>query len=371
MALTGDHPGPPLAPATAAAAVADEAGARFGVDASVLGERAALGGLGRQGRTSCGGATRLLRARDGWVALSLARPADMASVPALLGVDASWPDIEAAVADRPVATLVADAVLLGMACGAVGRETGPFATTGAGRGATRSVTDLRVVDLSALWAGPLCAHLLGSAGACVVKVEDVRRPDGARGGPPAFFDLLNGGKASVALDFSSSDGRARLRALVDSADIVVTSARARAFEQLGLSPHDVPGTDRVWVAVTAYGWDVDRIGFGDDVAASVGLVAWGDDDVPRFACDAVADPLCGLLAAEAALAAAVAGGRWFVDASLAGAAGRGVPVARPAVAAEAVEGGWSLGPYPVREPTARPPAEPARPLGADTEAVVP
>ena len=37
-----------------------------------------------------------------------------------------------------------------------------------------------VVDLSALWAGPLCAHLLGLAGARVVKVESLGRPDGAR-----------------------------------------------------------------------------------------------------------------------------------------------------------------------------------------------
>ena len=45
------------------------------------------------------------------------------------------------------------------------------------------VTGLLVVDLSALWAGPLCGGLLAGAGATVVKVESTHRPDGARRGP--------------------------------------------------------------------------------------------------------------------------------------------------------------------------------------------
>ncbi|MEA3076028.1 MAG: hypothetical protein QOF60_936, partial [Actinomycetota bacterium] len=54
MALTGDAGGPPLAPATAAAVVAN----------GLLADRAALAGLSRQGTTSCGGSARLLPARD-------------------------------------------------------------------------------------------------------------------------------------------------------------------------------------------------------------------------------------------------------------------------------------------------------------------
>ena len=86
-----------------------------------------------------------------------------------------------------------------------------------------------VVDLSSLWAGPLCAHLLGLAGARVVKLESTRRPDGARSGPPDFFSLLNAGKASVALDFGTRCGRGKLRRLLERADIVVESARPRAL----------------------------------------------------------------------------------------------------------------------------------------------
>ena len=61
-----------------------------------------------------------------------------------------------------------------------------------------------MVELGSLWAAPLCGSLLAAAGADVVKVESIGRPDGARRGPPAFFDLLNGGKRSVALDLRPS-----------------------------------------------------------------------------------------------------------------------------------------------------------------------
>ena len=61
-----------------------------------------------------------------------------------------------------------------------------------------------MVDLSSLWAGPLCGQLLATAGADVVKVESTgparRRPSW----PAAFFDLMNGPKRSVALDLATS-----------------------------------------------------------------------------------------------------------------------------------------------------------------------
>ncbi len=54
--------------------------------ASLLAGRAGLLGLTRGGRVSAGGATRLLAARDGWCAITLSRPDDVAAVPALLQV---------------------------------------------------------------------------------------------------------------------------------------------------------------------------------------------------------------------------------------------------------------------------------------------
>lgn len=397
MWLTGDADAPPLAPPTTAAVVLDAALAPFGLDAGVLGERAAHLGLVRSGNRSCGGSTCLLKAADGWAALALARPDDVASLPALfevdpgeIDVDDPWQAVTALVAERPAAEVVDRAAMLGMAASRVGERRHPSPADGMvfGQGPARPRTRVRempggaavpslVVDLSALWAGPFCTHLLGRVGARVVKVESTTRPDGARAGVAGFHDLLNAGKESVALDVATVEGRVRLRDLVDAADVVVTSSRARAVEQLGLDPDAFldGGTDRVWVAITGHGWSVDRVGFGDDAAAAAGLVAWGDDGRPRFAGDAVADPVCGALAASAALAAWQRGGRAFVDVSLAGAAAEVMPAELeapvPATAADADgDGGWTLDGAPVVAPVAREPGGAAAALGADTDRVL-
>jgi hypothetical protein len=93
MSLTGwpGRPalGPPralvpglLATASALRRRSRQLGREVDVDpVALLGERAALSGLTRNGQVSCGRATRLLRAADGWLAVTLARPDDLASIP--------------------------------------------------------------------------------------------------------------------------------------------------------------------------------------------------------------------------------------------------------------------------------------------------
>jgi crotonobetainyl-CoA:carnitine CoA-transferase CaiB-like acyl-CoA transferase len=378
MDLTGDPGGPPLALDWPSGATVGARAGRFGLDASVLAERAAIRRLRRAGRRSCGGRTRLLRARDGWVALGLARDEDLQLLPALLGVEArdlddAWVSVERAVADRDALELEEGASLLGACVSAVGRSTGPMLAAGTPRAGRRRSTAPLVVDLSTLWAGPLCTHLLQRGGAEVVKIEDPARPDGARYGPADFYDLLNAHKSSVALDLRSPSGRSQLLDLLRAADVVVTSARARAFEQLGISVDEVltARTDAVWTAITAYGWSSNRVGYGDDVAAGAGLVAWHPSDgEPRFAADAIADPLCGLEAAARTLDCLEQGGRWFLDASLAGAVTATRPASAPATFATGLDGRWSHDGEPVARPRARRPETRARPLGADTEHVL-
>jgi crotonobetainyl-CoA:carnitine CoA-transferase CaiB-like acyl-CoA transferase len=157
-----------------------------------------------------------------------------------------------------------------------------------------------------------------------VKVESRHRPDGARRGPAAFFDLLHGGQEAVAVDFHHEDGRAALRRLLGAADVVVEGSRPRALEQLGIVAEKVlagsvaGGGPRVWVSITGYGRAApgrDRVAFGDDAAAAGGLVVW-DETGPCFCADAVADPCAGIVAAAATLRALSAGGRWLLDISM-------------------------------------------------------
>jgi hypothetical protein len=358
MALTGEAGGPPLAPPTSAAAALDDVLEPFGLDAAVLGERAAMWGLTRNGRRSCGGATSLLAARDGWVALSLARPDDVVSLPAAFGVEAddaatAWPLVAAVVDELAAADAAARAQLLGMAASVVGGGGGTWEVRHVVRGGGAHTRPPAVLDLSALWAGPLCGHLLSRVGAAVTTVEDARRPDVTRTAHPDFHHLLHAGHGHEAVDLGTARGRAALARLVDEADVVISSARQRAIRQLGLSPEHFleQHGDRIWVAITGHGWDDDRVGFGDDAAAAAGLVARTDDG-PTFAGDAIADPLCGSFAAAAVWDAWAEGGRWFVDASLSGAAARVVGTG-PTRPAERRADGWAIDGVGVRAPQRR------------------
>ncbi len=352
MALSGLADGPPVVPPAALAtcvahvtgslsALAGERWAGGALDgAALLGERAAIFGQHRQGRTSPGGTCKLIRSASGWIAVNLPRATDWECVPAWLEGEVAardWGAVEAAVAERTAEELIERGRLLGLAVAkatAAGDDHAPERPAAAPVRVERigvpcAARDARqtplVVDLSSLWAGPLASHLLALAGARVVKVESRRRPDGARSGPAAFFDLLNAGKESVALDFSAHDDRVLLERLIERADIVIEGSRPRALAQLGIDAAEALGSrpGKVWVAITGHGRSgaqADWIGFGDDACAASGLahatgVAAGVAS-PLFCGDAVADPLAGLHAAWAALTAWREGGGVLLDVSL-------------------------------------------------------
>jgi hypothetical protein len=320
MALTGRCDGPPRLCPTPLTACAD--GTLLALEAigrpmlglsggPLLGERAAIAGFGRNGTFSAGGSCRLLPVRDGWIAVNLARPDDWMLLPAWLEaeIDADWATIAAAVRRRDADSLIAQGRLLGLAVAKMGEpaECAPWEITRLSVSAPRRRTTPLVLDLTGLWAGPLCCHLLQAQGARVVKVENIHRPDGARSGPSGFNDLLNSGKASVALDFRENEGLEQLQRLIEAVDIVVESSRPRALRQLGFCAEDIvagnPGL--TWVGITGYGRDepeANWIAFGDDAGVAVGLssLVAEPDGTPSFCADAIADPLTGLHAALAA-----------------------------------------------------------------------
>lgn len=322
--------------------------------AELLAGRAGLLGWTRAGRVSAGGASRLLTAADGWWALTLSRADDLDAVPALIESECAdpWAAIAGWAAKRSVAEVVQRARLLDLPAAALG-ESAPAAPVIRRVGSAGPVRGLRgalVVDLTSLWAGPLCGQLLARAGATVVKMESPSRPDGSRGGPSAFFDWINGGKLSCALDF---DRDARVLAqLLAAADVVLEGSRPAALARRGLGPLDVAGRPgRIWLQITAYGAESGCAGFGDDAAVAGGLVGGG----PVFCADAIADPLTGIEAAAA------------VADSLARGGGEVITVALAAVAANyaALPGCVPAGEVPVLPPP-RPRIAGAGPaLGAD------
>ena len=339
----------------------------------LLGERAAIAGLVRRGRVSAGRACRLLETADGMLAINLAREADRELLPAWLqqshvdDVALDW-----LLRERCRDELLARARLLGLAAAPVVPPracAGWFRAGRHGRSERHGTKTPLVIDLSALWAGPLCAQLLSQCGARVVKVESVARPDGARFGPGEFFDLLNAGKESVVLELRSAEGRGRLVQLLQRADIVIESSRPRALEQMGIRAADIvagrPGM--VWLAISGYGRDApmrDWIAYGDDAGVAAGL-SWlvGERGLdPVFCGDAIADPLAGLHAALLVIAAWRSGGGLLLDLALHDVAAWCIAVGAVAEdPAAAVQ---------VEQPRARPRHAYAGPAGSDTARVM-
>jgi hypothetical protein len=297
---------------------------RLGLD--LFTERAAELRLAGRGRVSCNGSARMLRTRDRWVTINLARPEDIDLIEAWVGHPPGpdpWTTLAQCAARTTAEPLVAGGRLLGLPVSVV-RMPGGVGTTPkrSSRRARppRSAKSLRVIDLSALWAGPLCGRLFGDIGAEVIKVESPRRPDAARFGSPGLFERLHRGQAILRLDFDAPGGREVLIDLLESADVVIEASRPRALEQRGIFAKDLiarrPGL--TWIGITAYGRFGEKggwVGFGDDVAASAGLIAldmWGD---PTFLGDAIADPIAGLTAAREGMRA-VAGGGGLVEVSM-------------------------------------------------------
>jgi hypothetical protein len=394
MLLTGLPDGPPLlAPAAVASCMrgAERAlsllsrelpgAALDDLDGpALLGERAALaqpGSLRRRGTIAPGGSCRLLACADGWLAVNLARPDDERLLPAWLesvrrgGPTDMWSRVAAAVATRERDLLVARGRWMGLAVAPAADADGdasakPWCEVAA-RGPARYGRQRapRVVDLSSLWAGPLCTQLLGACGAQVVKLESLQRPDGARRGSPAFFDLMNGGKRSVAVDIESESGLEQLRGLLARADIVIESSRPRALAQLGVDAEELvrSGLGKTWLSITGYGRGEPEAGwvaFGDDAAAAAGLTATAGGGTPVFCGDAIADPLTGLHAAVAALASWLTGGGRLLDVSLRNVAARATRLPAPDRASPAR-------PLP---PRARGVTCRAASLGRDTRAVL-
>jgi hypothetical protein len=349
---------------------ADGLGGNVLVDADeILTGRAAMLGLKPAGPISAGGSTRLLATRDGWCALTLSRVEDVEAIPALLESPGPladpWGALAEAAADRRAADFVERARLLDLPAAVLG-EVAPAAPKFVRRGTTAAsaVGGLLVADLSSMWAGPLCGHLLAAAGATVVKVEARNRPDGTRSGHPGFFDWMNSSKLSFAIDFRDDE----LRPLLEVADIVIEGSRPAALARRGLGPDRVTGrAGRVWLRVTGYGSEGERanwIAFGDDAAVAGGLVGTAHarsktGSSPVFVGDAIADPLTGLEATLAVLETLGRGGGEIVETSLAAvAAGYAAlpPVSKP-----------ESGDETLRIPA--PAQQPAAVLGADNERV--
>jgi crotonobetainyl-CoA:carnitine CoA-transferase CaiB-like acyl-CoA transferase len=192
--------------------------------------------------------------------------------------------------------------------------------------AATPLSGLRVLDLTAFWAGPHAGLLFAALGADVIHVESVQRPDGMRMGSvkaptqPLWYEwgptfhAANLGKRSLALDLTRPRGIEILTRLIAVSDVVIENFSPRVMEQFGLGAEAVAAANprAVYVRMPAFGlggpWR-DRVGFAQTMEQMSG-VAWLTGYADASPARAVAapmnargpmDPLAGTHAVFAAL----------------------------------------------------------------------
>jgi crotonobetainyl-CoA:carnitine CoA-transferase CaiB-like acyl-CoA transferase len=187
---------------------------------------------------------------------------------------------------------------------------------------SKALGGIRVLDLTNVLAGPLCAYQLALLGADVVKIEVPGSGDLARqlGSDPqlnaahmgASFLAQNGGKRSVTVNLKLDEGKSVLKRLVKSADVLVENFRPGVMARLGLS-YDVLrecNPSLVYCAITGFGQDGpmrDAPAYDQIIQGLSGMMSITGDEqcAPLRAGYPVADTISGITAAFAIAAALV------------------------------------------------------------------
>lgn len=161
---------------------------------------------------------------------------------------------------------------------------------------TLPLAGIKVLDLGQVYGGPYCAHLLLHLGASVIKIESPGRGEPLRAnraagaGDPVGFQLLNGGKSSVALDLKTGEGHEQFLALARDADIVIENFAPGTAKSLGVDYERLAALNPrlVYASLKAYSADSpnkDLRGMDLTVQASSGVMSVnGFPDGPPVRC---------------------------------------------------------------------------------------
>jgi crotonobetainyl-CoA:carnitine CoA-transferase CaiB-like acyl-CoA transferase len=192
------------------------------------------------------------------------------------------------------------------------RKVADTATKRAENDPSLPFSGLRVLDMTAYWAGPFAGHVLAMLGAEVIHLESPSRPDGVRlvGGVPQtedrywergpIFSALNTNKKSLTVDLADPRGVELLRRFVSTCDVVLENYTPRVLDQLGLSHESLREArpDLVMVRMPGFGLDGpwrERAAFAFVIEDASGLTALtGYPDQLPIEPYCVGDPNAGL-----------------------------------------------------------------------------
>ena len=176
---------------------------------------------------------------------------------------------------------------------------------------------VRVLDLSRVFAGPMCGMVLADFGAEVIKVEHPGRGDdtrdwGMRIGETetTYFNSMNRNKRSITVDLQTPEGVKLIHDLLPQCDVVIQNFKTGGAEKLGLGYAQLKALkpDLIYCSVAGYdssGPEAKRPGYDLVIQGEAGLMALnGEAHQPplKFGV-AVVDLMTGMYAAQAVLAA--------------------------------------------------------------------
>lgn len=178
------------------------------------------------------------------------------------------------------------------------------------------LSNLLVLELGSLIAGPFCTHLMADLGARVIKIEQPDRGDPLRTWShltvrgSLWFMVQARNKESITVDLGSGAGQGIVRRLVDKADILVENFQPGKMEGWGLGPDEMTSSNPglVYVRISGYGQTGpyrDRPGFGN-IAESIGglrHITGSPDRPPVRVGISLGDSLAAMFATIGALSA--------------------------------------------------------------------
>ncbi|MEP7198291.1 MAG: CoA transferase, partial [Chloroflexota bacterium] len=179
------------------------------------------------------------------------------------------------------------------------------------------LSDIRVIDLTRVLAGPYCTMMLADLGAEVIKVEQPGRGDDSRqwgppfvGGESAYYLSVNRNKRGITLNFQHERAREILREMLCTADVLVENFKLGTMEQWGLGYNALKQLNPrlVYCNISGYGPDgpsAGRPGYDFVIQAEGGLMSLTGptDGQPFRHAIAVVDVTTGMFAATAIIAA--------------------------------------------------------------------
>lgn len=186
------------------------------------------------------------------------------------------------------------------------------------------LSELRVLDMSRIMAGPYCTQLLGDFGADVIKIERLDEGDDTRQwGPPyiqgrdgkptdlsAYFLAANRNKRSISLDISKSEGADTVKRLAAESDVFIENFKVGGLRKYGLDFQTLQAINPrlVYCSISGFGQtgpNADKPGYDLLAQAYGGImsITGEPEGEPMKVGVGVADIVCGLYAANAILAA--------------------------------------------------------------------